>query len=204
MNPGERKLVHGLAIFEGVALLGALILFLIIIGNTLVRIDDNLGSTRASASAANTNAQNLPDLVDSITGSLVTIEHDVQPVKGQLDTINSGLTTISGGLGTALAPKSKNKGNWSADGAVKIAHAACEAHQTHVGNHLLWVYWQETGGDVLKNTTATQGMHARLDQFLFDIKDKKSPKPNVIGHDFVSETTCSKIAKMNLDVMNKF
>jgi hypothetical protein len=121
----------------------------------------------------------------------------------------TGLTfcgKYSGGLGTALAPKSKNKGNWSAEGAVKIAHSACEAHKNHAGSHLLWVYWQETGGDVLKNTTAEQGMHARLDQFLFDIREPNSkiPKPNVIGHDFVSETTCTKIVKMNPDLMNKF
>ncbi len=36
MRPMERKLVHGFAIFEGIAFLGALILFLVIIGNTLV------------------------------------------------------------------------------------------------------------------------------------------------------------------------
>jgi hypothetical protein len=100
VNPGERKLVHGLAIFEGIALLGALVLFLIIIGNTLVRINENLGGTRDSASAVNASAQNLPDLVDSITASLTAIEHDVQPVKGQLDQINGGLTAskIQGNL----------------------------------------------------------------------------------------------------------
>jgi hypothetical protein len=121
----------------------------------------------------------------------------------------TGLTfcgKYSGGLGTALAPKSKSKGNWSAEGAATIARAACDAHKTHAGSHLLWVYWQETGGDVLKNTTAEQGMHARLDEFLFELRDPKKnlPKPNVIGHDFVSEITCGKIAKMNRDVANKF
>ncbi|MDB5066370.1 MAG: hypothetical protein JWM18_2804 [Chloroflexi bacterium] len=111
MNPGERKLVHGLAIFEGIALLGALVLFLIIIGNTLVRINENLGGTRDSASAVNASAQNLPDLVDSITASLTAIEHDVQPVKGQLDQINGGLTATSGGLATADGHLSKIQGN---------------------------------------------------------------------------------------------
>jgi hypothetical protein len=124
-------------------------------------------------------------------------------------TPQTGLTfcgKYSGGLSTALAPKSKNKGNWSAEGAVNIAHTACEEHQGHARDHLLWVYWQETGGDVYKNTTAEKGMYARLDEFLSDIRDPKSklPRPNVIGHDFVSETTCRKIAKMNPDVMNKF
>lgn len=101
MRPMERKLVHGLAIFEGIAFLGALMLFLVIIGNTLVRIDDNLGSTRTSASAVNASASTLPGLVDSITNSLTAIDNDVKPVKGQLDSINSGLSTTNGGLGTA-------------------------------------------------------------------------------------------------------
>jgi hypothetical protein len=39
MRPAERRLVHGFAIFEGIAFLGALILFLVRIGNTLMRID---------------------------------------------------------------------------------------------------------------------------------------------------------------------
>lgn len=101
MRPGERRLVHGFAVFEGIAFLGALILFLVIIGNTLVRIDDNLGATRTSANAVDTSAKTLPGLVDSITNSLTAIDNDVKPVKGQLDTINGGLSTTQGGLGTA-------------------------------------------------------------------------------------------------------
>lgn len=122
----------------------------------------------------------------------------------------TGLTfcgKYSGGVGTSLALKSKNKGNWSAEGSVNITNAACEEHRKHGGrDHLLWVYWQETGGDVLKNTTATQGMHARLDKFLSDIRDPKNnlPKPNVIGHDFVNANTCRKILKMNRDVDTQF
>jgi hypothetical protein len=122
----------------------------------------------------------------------------------------TGLTfcgKYSGGVGTSLAPKSKNKGNWSAEGSTMIANAACEEHQKHGGgDHLLWVYWQETGGDVLKNTTASQGMHARLDKFLSNIRDPKEnlPLPNVIGHDFVNATTCRKIVKMNRDVDTQF
>ena len=96
----------------------------------------------------------------------------------------TGLTfcgKYSGGVGTSLALKSKNKGNWSAEGSTMIANVACEEHQKHGGgDHLLWVYWQETGGDVLKNTTASQGMHARLDKFLSSIRDQKNnlPRPN--------------------------
>jgi hypothetical protein len=113
----------------------------------------------------------------------------------------------SGGLKTSLAPRAKDKGNWSAEGSVEITHAACEEHQRHGGNdHLLWVYWQETGGDVLKNTTATQGMHARLDKFLSEVGNPRNnlPKPNVIGHDFVNAVTCRKILKMNRDVDTQF
>jgi hypothetical protein len=101
VRPGERRLVHGFAVFEGIAFLGALILFLVIIGNTLVRIDDNLGATRNSASAVDASAKTLPGLVDSITNSLTAIDNDVKPVKGQLDSINQGLSTTEGGLGTA-------------------------------------------------------------------------------------------------------
>jgi hypothetical protein len=101
MRPGERKLVHGFAVFEGIAFLGALILFLVVIGNTLVRINDNLGSTASSANAVDASAKTLPGLVDSITNSLTAINNDVKPVKGQLDSINSGLGTTQSGLGVA-------------------------------------------------------------------------------------------------------
>ena len=101
MNPRERKLIHGLAIAEGAAFLGALILFLVIIGNTLVRIDTNLGSTRDSAAAVNGSSTSLPALVDSITASLSAIDGAVKPVQGRLDNINSGLAATQSGLGTA-------------------------------------------------------------------------------------------------------
>jgi uncharacterized phage infection (PIP) family protein YhgE len=101
MRPGERRLVHGFAVLEGIAFLGALILFLVIIGNTLVRIDNNLGTTRNAANSVNSSASSLPGLVDSITNSLTAIDKDVQPVKGQLDSINGGLGTTQAGLGTA-------------------------------------------------------------------------------------------------------
>jgi hypothetical protein len=122
----------------------------------------------------------------------------------------TGLTfcgKYSGGVGTSMAIKDKNKGNWSAEGSTRITNQACVEHQQHGGgNHLLWIYWQETGGNVLKNTTAQQGMHARLDQFLHDIRDPNAnlPLPNVIGHDFVNAATCTKIVKMNRDVANQF
>ena len=101
MRPGERRLVHGFAIVEGIAFLGALILFLVIIGNTLQRIDDNLGATRSSASAVDASAKTLPGLIESITNSLTAIDNDVKPVRGQVDSINQGLGTTQGGLVTA-------------------------------------------------------------------------------------------------------
>jgi hypothetical protein len=101
VRPGERRLVHGFAIVEGIAFLGALILFLVIIGNTLQRIDDNLGATRSSANAVDASAKTLPGLIDSITNSLTAIDNDVKPVKGQVDSINQGLGTTQGGLVTA-------------------------------------------------------------------------------------------------------
>ena len=101
MRPGERRLVHGFAIVEGIAFLGALILFLVIIGNPLQRIDDNLGATRSSASAVDASAKTLPGLIESITNSLTAIDNDVKPVRGQVDSINQGLGTTQGGLVTA-------------------------------------------------------------------------------------------------------
>jgi hypothetical protein len=121
--------------------------------------------------------------------------------------VDERASALGNAVGTSLALKSKDKGNWSSEGSVKITSAACEEHQKHDGgDHLLWIYWQETGGNVEKNTTAKQGMHARLDQFLTDIRDPKNnlPKPNVIGHDFVTAATCTKIVKMNQDVDAQF
>lgn len=121
----------------------------------------------------------------------------------------TGLTfcgKYKGALGTKLALKSENKGNWSPEGAVTLAHAGIDDHKKHGGpNHLLWIYWQETGGNVAQNTAAPQGMRDRLDKFVSDIRqsriqDPTNVIPNVIGHDFVNEDTCRKIAKLNPDV----
>lgn len=111
----------------------------------------------------------------------------------------------SGSVGKAFAVGKANKGNWSAEGAAELANEACEDHKNHTASdHLLWVYWQETGGNVQQNTTAKQGMHNRLGQFLLDFKIPKNNLrlPNIIGHDFVNPNTCTQIAKMNPDLMN--
>jgi hypothetical protein len=108
----------------------------------------------------------------------------------------------TGDLKTAAKTFKKDKGNWSPEGALKNAEDGCNEHKKHPSDHLLWVYWQETGGNVWANTRATGGMSDRLDNFLSRIKDPKNnlPLPNVIGHDFVSRFKCGAIAKMNKPV----
>jgi hypothetical protein len=108
----------------------------------------------------------------------------------------------SGGLGKAMSWGDKNKGNWSSEGSAKIAKDAWTEHKTHTqGDHLFWVYWQETGGNVQKQTTGQDGMHNRLGSFLLDLQTNQV-MPNVIGHDFVKKSTCIQIIKMNPDLKN--
>jgi len=108
----------------------------------------------------------------------------------------------TGDLKTKAKTSKKDNGNWSPEGAVKNAEEACQEHKNHPFDHLFWVYWQQTGGNVRENTTAAEGMHNRLDNFLSTIRasNKTLPLPNVIGHDFVNNFTCGAIAKMNADV----
>jgi hypothetical protein len=137
-----------------------------------------------------------------------SVDEGYYPYSKYPEVPNIGLSfcgKYSGGLVTAAAPKSKDKGSWSPEGAVELANAACREHQNHSANsHLLWIYWQETGGDIKENTTDVRGMYNRLDKFLFDVTNSKLPKPNVIGHDFVDKITCTKIVKMNRDVDTNF
>jgi hypothetical protein len=117
----------------------------------------------------------------------------------------------AGGVGDLAAFWKEERGNWTAASAGRLAHRACKEHQGYHGNsekpladradHLLWVYWQETGGNILENTKSPQGMHARLGTFLKDISTKgELAMPNVIGHDFVTKETCAGIVKLNLDL----
>jgi hypothetical protein len=96
------------------------------------------------------------------------------------------------------------RGNWSAESAEGLAHVGRKEHEKHRGNsnHLLWVYWQQTGGDIWWNTTKDpNGMHARLQKFLNVVsRDPKLAMPNVIGHDFVTKKTCAGIVKLNPDL----
>lgn len=101
MNESERRFVHSAYPIEIALLAVALIVFLVVIGNVLVTINDNLGVTDQQATAVNRSATSLPGLISSITGSLESIQNDVKPIPGQLDQINAGLASASKGLGTA-------------------------------------------------------------------------------------------------------
>jgi hypothetical protein len=102
----------------------------------------------------------------------------------------------------AYAKTSKSdQGNWSPEGSKKNAEDALVEHQAHkLPDHLWWVYWQETGGNVSENTSATTGMHNRLENFLSKFRTGNLPHPNVIGQDFVERVTCGAIVKMNSDL----
>ncbi len=74
-------------------------------------------------------------------------------------------------------------------------------HKSHPKDHLHWVYWQQTGGNVNKNTTSATGAHAKLGDFIKEVKNKMDSDhwslPNVIGHDFVNEQSCKQIFELN-------
>jgi hypothetical protein len=108
----------------------------------------------------------------------------------------------TGDLKTAAKTSKRDKGNWSAEGSVKNAEDGWLEHQKHnLHDHLWWVYWQETGGNVSENTAATKGMHNRLENFLSKFRANTNlPHPNVIGQDFVEKVTCGAIVKMNPDL----
>ena len=57
---------------------------------------------------------------------------------------------------------------------LKTAQGAADEHHSHRQDHLHWVYWQQTGGNVGSNTKAKDGAHARLGDFITEIKAKTS------------------------------
>ncbi|MET0349653.1 MAG: hypothetical protein ABW067_07680 [Rhizobacter sp.] len=81
--------------------------------------------------------------------------------------------------------------------------AAVKKHLEHGNDHLCFVYWQLTGGNVQNNTMSpTTGTHARLDGFINDVVRSAMASgnlPNVISHDFVSEDSCAQIIALNKD-----
>ena len=70
-------------------------------------------------------------------------------------------------------------------------HYMNHTHHDRKDEHLLVIYWQQTGGNVEKNTRA--GTHAELGAFLQTLVG--GPKPNVILHDFVNIITCKTIVE---------
>lgn len=74
------------------------------------------------------------------------------------------------------------------------------AHQNHPPNdHLLCVYWQQTGGNIEANTRA--GAHAQLSNFLGNISGAAN-RAHVVLHDFVNPETCGAIIEgMNAGVV---
>lgn len=93
----------------------------------------------------------------------------------------------------------------SSDKMAKVYGESIEAtneHRNHPDDHLCFVYWQLTGGNVQTNTMASTGTHAKLDGFLQEVLENSLPAgklPNVISHDFVSEDSCSQIISLNAD-----
>ncbi|HEY6640814.1 hypothetical protein [Povalibacter sp.] len=85
---------------------------------------------------------------------------------------------------------------------LQVAQTAADEHSGHPKDHLHWVYWQQTGGNVSSNTQGKGGAHARLGDFIQEIQIKMRnggqwSLPNVIGHDFVNEVTCRQIIELN-------
>jgi hypothetical protein len=102
-----------------------------------------------------------------------------------------------------------------------VASRSLEASKTHLRTHppgqehLHFVYWQQTGGNIKKNTKApnkadvkyTGGAHDNLGEYgadLLDMRDEFATAgtyqfkfPNVISHDFVKDHTCKQIIDLN-------
>jgi hypothetical protein len=108
------------------------------------------------------------------------------------------------------------KGTKSMGKVTTAAATAADAHSNHPRDHLHWVYWQQTMttkiplfgkevvtglGNVEEKTKGAGGAHAKLDDFLNDVKKQMGANkwrlPNVIGHDFVTAETCKKIFELN-------
>ncbi len=84
---------------------------------------------------------------------------------------------------------------------LNVAQKAADDHKSHRQDHLHWVYWQQTGGNVASNTLSNKGAHAKLGDFTQEVRSKIDKDdwtlPNVIGHDFVNPQTCKQIIELN-------
>lgn len=105
--------------------------------------------------------------------------------------VSNGLCTCGGFASSSKMDKVYNK-----------SIEATKKHLSHPNDHLCFVYWQLTGGNVETNTKATSGTHAKLDGFLQEVLQNAMASgnlPNVISHDFVSEDSCRQIISLNQD-----
>ncbi|MGH9279086.1 MAG: hypothetical protein ACRD12_13400 [Acidimicrobiales bacterium] len=71
------------------------VVYLIIITNTLASINGNLATAERAVTGAGGNTQTLPAQVDRINGSLVAIDTALKPIPGQADQIIASLTSIN-------------------------------------------------------------------------------------------------------------
>jgi len=79
---------------------------------------------------------------------------------------------------------------------------AVKAHRDHgsENDHLCFVYWQMTGGNVEQKAKSDTGTHAKMQDFLYDcMKACGNALPNVISHDFVCEESCNPIIRLNTE-----
>jgi hypothetical protein len=151
--------------------------------------------------------------IGSLRGKVIMVfdekfNHHITPTQGihRFKKFSAGATHIDG-LSTC--------GVFASTGSVSKVHAesikGVEKHvRDHAGTpgHLHFIYWQQTGGDVYKNTTAPKkagkdwsgGAHTNLGDFLYELwqQSTENVKPaNVISHDFVSADTCGRIIRLN-------
>lgn len=71
------------------------VVYLIIITNTLASINGNLATANRAVTGAGGNTQTLPAQVDRINGALAAIDPALKPIPGQADQIIAALTSIN-------------------------------------------------------------------------------------------------------------
>ncbi|MCA1684074.1 MAG: hypothetical protein LC708_02975 [Actinobacteria bacterium] len=71
------------------------VVYLIIITNTLASINGNLATADRAVTGAGGNVQTLPAQVDRINGALAAIDPALKPIPGQADQIIAALTSIN-------------------------------------------------------------------------------------------------------------
>jgi hypothetical protein len=74
------------------------VVYLIIITNTLASINGNLATANRAVTGAGGNTQTLPAQVDRINAALAAIDPALKPIPGQADQIIAALTSINGKL----------------------------------------------------------------------------------------------------------